>query len=312
MDDLTALPDPPVPADCDLRGLQWIPLYGERLFCSDSWLLSSSEAKCAAMQLWWAAWKQQPAGSLPDQDRALAQMAGYGLAIDAWSEVRVEAMHGFVKCNDGRLYHSVVCELAREAWDRRIKDRERKDQYRARQRSNNALSEQVETRPERGHDADATGTGRGRDMDATRPERVCPSETDAFRNGFVPSDKTRQDSTKKGSKQAARANGAHPACSLDGVHPCTSADDNNPANHGRPMVGGWFLDRVFDKATVAAGIDPSKSAVQWDPVIKWLRDGIDPDVIYAAIRRCADRDGYRPPNSLKWFDKAVREQRPEP
>ena len=51
--------------------------------------------------------------------------------MKAWQAVRDEAMRGWVKCSDGRLYHPVVSEFAMEAWDRRKKERERKATYRA-------------------------------------------------------------------------------------------------------------------------------------------------------------------------------------
>jgi len=74
--------------------------------------------------LWWAAWKQCPAGSLPDHDRALAQLAGYGMVIKSWLAIKNEAMRGWIRCSDGRLYHPVVCELAIEAMERRTEHQE--------------------------------------------------------------------------------------------------------------------------------------------------------------------------------------------
>jgi hypothetical protein len=124
-------PAPLLPTECDLRGLEWMPLYGDRLFASDTWLMAGPEGRCAALTLWWAAWKQFPAGSLPDHDIALAQLAGYGAAVKAWIAIKAEAMRGWVKCDDGRLYHPIVCKFALEAWDRRVKERDRKASYRA-------------------------------------------------------------------------------------------------------------------------------------------------------------------------------------
>jgi len=128
---MTNLPDPLTPPDCDLRGLEWMPLYGDRLFSSDTWLLASPEGRGVALMLWWAAWKQKPAGSLADQDRALAQLAGYGANQKGWLAIKEEAMRGWLLCSDGRLYHPVVCEFALQAWDRRKKERTRKSAYRS-------------------------------------------------------------------------------------------------------------------------------------------------------------------------------------
>ena len=153
---MTGLPEPLTSPECDLRGLEWIPLFGDRLFGSDTWLMASPEGRCAALALWWAAWKQRPAGSVPDQDRALAQLAGYGMSVKGWLAIRDEALRGWIKCSDGRLYHRVVCDLARDAMDRRIKERERKAALRSRKnvpRDNHGT--------DAGQDGDRTGTERG-------------------------------------------------------------------------------------------------------------------------------------------------------
>lgn len=103
------------PPDLDLRGMEWMPFYGDRLFTSDTWLHAGPEARNAALKLWWEAWKQCPAGSLPNSDVALSQLAGYGMMVTAWQTIRKEALHGWVLGNDGRIYHPVVCDLAAEA-----------------------------------------------------------------------------------------------------------------------------------------------------------------------------------------------------
>lgn len=113
------LPAPLVPAEVDLRGHDWMPLYGERLFGSETWIESSNEARVAALRLWWQAFaKEKPAASLPDSDRLLAVYAGYGEVVKAWKKVKAEAMRGFVLCSDGRWYHKVVAEVAMESWQR--------------------------------------------------------------------------------------------------------------------------------------------------------------------------------------------------
>ncbi len=61
-------PAPLVPADVDLRGLEYMPLLGARLMASDFHARASDSEWRAALTLWWAAWQQVPAGSLPDDD----------------------------------------------------------------------------------------------------------------------------------------------------------------------------------------------------------------------------------------------------
>lgn len=144
---------PLTPADCDLRGLEWMPLDVARVMDSDMFALSTGEEFKAAFALWCKSWAQVPAGSLPDDDRVLSRLSGAG---SRWKKVRAMALRGWILCSDGRLYHRVVSEKAREAFDRRIRDRERKNKWR---------TEKVEQSAE--CDGDKTGTGRGRDADGT-------------------------------------------------------------------------------------------------------------------------------------------------
>lgn len=110
------LPPPLVPAEVDLRDFQFMPLYGARLLDSETWLLCDADEKVAALALWWKSWHQTPAASLPDNDRLLASLAGYGVAIKAWMAVKAKAMRGWVKCADGRLYHPIVADIALDSW----------------------------------------------------------------------------------------------------------------------------------------------------------------------------------------------------
>lgn len=110
------LPSPLTPADCDLRDFAFMPLDVARLRDSDLAALETPEACWAALLLWSASWHQVPAASLPDDDRVLAKTAGYGRVVKEWLLVREGALHGWVKCADGRLYHPVVAEKALESW----------------------------------------------------------------------------------------------------------------------------------------------------------------------------------------------------
>src|SRR5687768_14421886 len=116
------LPQPLTPPDSDLRGLEWMPLYGHRLFASDFDAHASDAEFRAAMTLWWAAWNQVPAASLPDDEVALCRLAGLGRDAERWRQVRPRALHGFVPCSDGRLYHRAMAPVAVESWARRVKE----------------------------------------------------------------------------------------------------------------------------------------------------------------------------------------------
>lgn len=129
----TTLPPPLVAAEVDLRDFQYMELDVRVLRDSRFAAQVSGDAFRAGVLLWCAAWHQVPCGSLPDDDIELANLAGYGRFVKEWRKVRDEALLGFVKCSDGRLYHEVVSEKANQAWNskllhffERAKDRLRK------------------------------------------------------------------------------------------------------------------------------------------------------------------------------------------
>lgn len=118
---MTELPTPLVPVEVDLRGYEFMPLYGDRLLNSETWIGGTDEERVAALRLWWHAYaKETPAGSLPHSDRFLAQYAGYGDRVKGWVKVRAQAMRNWVKCSDGRLYHPVLAGIVLSAWAMRL------------------------------------------------------------------------------------------------------------------------------------------------------------------------------------------------
>lgn len=116
------LPAPLVHAEVDIQSYPYMPLDVRRLRDSDLAALESPEACWAAVLLWSASWHQVPAASLPDDDKVLANLAGYGRVVKEWLKVRVGALRGWVKCSDFRLYHPVVAEKAIEVWKSRQGD----------------------------------------------------------------------------------------------------------------------------------------------------------------------------------------------
>jgi hypothetical protein len=119
-----ALPAPPVLPEVDLRGMAYMALFGDRLFKSTTWIEARPEARCASLQLYWHAFAHEvPAASLPDHERVLADHAG--LTLKVFRRVRDQALRGWVKCSDGRLYHPVLAEIANEAWAARVSHRAR-------------------------------------------------------------------------------------------------------------------------------------------------------------------------------------------
>jgi hypothetical protein len=118
---------PLTPADCDLSDFAFMPLDVARLRDSELAANESPEACWAAVLLWAASWHQVPAGSIPDDDRWMAQAAGYGRVVKEWAKVRAGALRGWISCSDGRLYHPVVAEKAREAWQAKLMQRWRSE-----------------------------------------------------------------------------------------------------------------------------------------------------------------------------------------
>ncbi|MCE3262637.1 MAG: hypothetical protein K0R43_1716 [Pseudoduganella sp.] len=126
----TELFEPLTPADCDLQDFAFMPLDVGRLRDSDLAADETPEACWAAVLLWAASWHQVPAASIPDSDVWIAKQAGYaqrGKIDRGWAQVRDGALRGWVKCADGRLYHPVVAEKAREAWQAKLAQRWRSE-----------------------------------------------------------------------------------------------------------------------------------------------------------------------------------------
>lgn len=121
--------EPLVHAEVDLRDFPYMPLDVVRLRDSDLFTHASAEAFRAAVILWCAAWHQVPAGSLPNDNSALYRLAGLGRldgnSMRTWVKLKKECLRGFVLCDDGRLYHTVVAEKARQAWEQKQKQKDR-------------------------------------------------------------------------------------------------------------------------------------------------------------------------------------------
>lgn len=114
-----------VPVEVDLRDFSWMPIEIHRLRRSKAWLLCKRRPELAfyLINLWTAAWHEVPAASLEDDDDVLADLAM--CEPSKWPKLREQVLRGWVKAEDGRLYHPVVAELARNAWAQRLAQRQR-------------------------------------------------------------------------------------------------------------------------------------------------------------------------------------------
>lgn len=118
-------PAPLVPPDCDMRGLNFMPLDAAGLIESDTYALLNGPEFKAAMALWCKSWTSQvPAGSIPSDDRIIAHLAHLSLAD--WQAVKEGALRRWVLCSDDRYYHPVVCARALERMPARQEFAEKK------------------------------------------------------------------------------------------------------------------------------------------------------------------------------------------
>lgn len=213
------LPEPLTPPDCDLRGMPFMPVDLVRLFDSDLYALSTGDEFKAAFTLWGKAFLQVPAGSIPADDRILAHLSGAG---SGWRKVREMALRGWVKASDGRLYHPVVAEKAREAWEARKAQRARTEaarQARAqrRQNSDNAATDAATTNATTHVTTSVTdyvtgskGQGQGQGIKERTPQ---PPSADA--DGGAENSKDRRDERPRpdgwaGQRRGLRALGDNP------------------------------------------------------------------------------------------------------
>lgn len=118
-------PAPLVPPETNLQSVPSMLLDVQRF--RDSGLATEADPAGAffAVTLWCVSWHQVPAGSLPSNDIALARLAGFGRDLAGWARVSETALRGYVLCDDGRLYHPVVCSKALEQWITHLNYRKR-------------------------------------------------------------------------------------------------------------------------------------------------------------------------------------------
>ena len=137
-------PAPLTPPDSNLSDFGFMPLDVGRFRRSDLVTQEEPEAIVAAILLWGHAWHSTPAASLSKNDRSLAQAAGFGRAVEAFLKVKDAALRGFIECSDGRLYHPVVAEKAREAWKAKVRRLWRTECARIRKHNERHPDEKIE------------------------------------------------------------------------------------------------------------------------------------------------------------------------
>jgi uncharacterized protein YdaU (DUF1376 family) len=265
------LPAPLTPEYCDCRDLDGFMLNVERVMASELVAVSSLAVVGSAFLLWCRAWKQMPAASLPDDERVLAAFAK--LTLPAFRRVRDEVLRGFVKCSDGRLYHKVLATEAINAYERKVAFQKRRNGDAERLRKWRASSKET--------------------PDETTSETRFVAEGQGQGQGLI--------------KAAAADASAQP------VERCPVPDAPPPHSPpGRKDPEAVAVVAALNDAIAAAfGEDrrrPYPNATDGVLARRWLDAGADPpliaDVLTAICRREAQAQ-RAPPNSLKYFDKAV-------
>lgn len=107
---MSDLPDPLVPPYCDMRSVDGMPLDTNLV---NQWpSANDAEAWVADFMAAVVAWHEVPAGSVPDDNRRLAWLLGYGKReAKTVEDLRSKgALESWIKCNDGRLYLPWLCE----------------------------------------------------------------------------------------------------------------------------------------------------------------------------------------------------------
>jgi hypothetical protein len=296
MADIETLP-PPVPAECDLRDFAFMPLDVLRLRDSEMAAVQDAEAFRAAVLLWCASWHQVPASSLPDDQTALARLAGYGRDLKMWQRAREGgALRGWVKHADGRLYHGVVAEKANQAWKAKAAQRQRTE---AARRAREEKRQQTMPHPHAEMTTEAVAGHVTQTVALSVTETVTESKGQGQGQGEKKESKPALISTMQPRELPDR--------SADPLN--TGMADMKPdPETGRPTISGWDVEKIFDRCMDAAGLNPATSQETLKIVAGWLREDLDPDDFVAVIRRIASRPGGDRPRSLRFFDRAVREE----
>lgn len=108
------LPLPPIAADADLRDFPFMPLEVARVRAIDADLALSADEFWASIMLMCVAWHQVPAASIPADDLEISALLR--VSLSRWCKIRAGALADFVKCSDGRLYHTPLSIRAAKAW----------------------------------------------------------------------------------------------------------------------------------------------------------------------------------------------------
>ncbi len=248
-DKYITLPAPMTDPEADLRDRPYMPLFGRRLLDSDLFNLTTGDEFKAAVKLWILAFYQSPPGSLPDNDRILANLSGAG---PQWEQLKEMVLHGWVKCSDGRLYHPVVAESVSVAWEAKKKHIEVNEKARGRMRSfRQRQREGSETEGSEPESLDVAGANQDSGVSQTLRERSALEvevEVEVEEKGKKKGDQSPPPPLAGGAPQGA----------VDGKSP-----RNSPAPKPKPVSKRELSAREVQQAILA--LRP-----EWLPESAWI------------------------------------------
>jgi len=263
--------EPLTPPDCDLRDFPFLPMAISQLFGSRFHAVTNDSEWRAGVTLWLKSFHQVPAASLPDDDVELARLAELGRDVRTWRKVRSGALHGWIKCSDGRLYHPVVAEKAKEAW-------KKKELYRERSRKANA---------KRWGEA-SSGNGMEASQGAQKDERSCVDGDDQGRTKVSYKEASRNPPASQVKERESKGRVKEEGSVSKDTGTATVLDfpKNDPKRHfwesakaylgpaKAGMVGKWARDFGQDETAKAITAAQVHGAVDPVPYIeKMLRGG---------------------------------------
>ena len=303
---LTVRP-PLTPPDCDLRDFGHMPLDVRKFRDSDLVAVEDPEAIVAAIMLWGAAWHQIPAASLPDDDRVLANLAGYGIrssGVAAWKKIRSGALRGFVKCSDGRLYHPLVADKAKSAWEGKLKQRWRTFCATIRKHNERNPNEKLTApeyenwldlgRPDKVAELRVQTTSAGPLFDSQQDENVTRDNADTSHatDGCSHADEQRDMPSKGKGERKGEGEGEGDSYSFDNVH------------------GGDLVATTKHIASAASVSLLRRTALERETKIveEWLKLGasVPETILPTIVGRLRSMAPSETVSSLAYFDSAVR------
>lgn len=297
---VTELPEPLTPPECDLRDFSWMPLDVIRLRDSSLSARATGEEFRAAVLLWCASWHQSPAASLPSDDIELAALCGFGRALSEWERVRDGALRGWVQCADGRLYHPIVAEKAREAWENKLAQQARTAAARA---ARAAKRNDNPCQPPPSPTAAETATS---GTTETATENVASSVTENVTGSNRP-DQTRPDQRKKERKNTPPPPHA-PTTGLSAGGRRGERDPDRPS----PAEVLMAVEAAFVDFWQAYPRKVGKGAARRAYLAALRKPDVTPDRILRAVRsqRFDDREKFIPHpatwlNGERWADEGM-------